>query len=204
MEASMKICRLCGKSFLSYTIVDGKTVKGLSKRKCCYGCVPLGQKDHKHTNIDINIFLTVVKNSLTIREALLKMGLCGSGSNQYVWFKKMVKLWNVDISHFQPYAHSEKNGSNKKRPLEDILIKNSPYISTRHLKVRLVKEGVFEDKCYACGISKSYNGLPIVMQLHHKNGDRGDNRKENLTLLCPNCHTQTENYGSRKSHASLA
>jgi hypothetical protein len=34
--------------------------------------------------------------------------------------------------------------------------------------------------------------------LHHVNADRLDNRVENLQLLCPNCHSQTETFGGRK------
>lgn len=33
-----------------------------------------------------------------------------------------------------------------------------------------------------------------MLQLEHKNGDRCDNRLENLELLCPNCHSQTKTY----------
>jgi 5-methylcytosine-specific restriction endonuclease McrA len=35
------------------------------------------------------------------------------------------------------------------------------------------------------------------MALHHINGDRLDNRLENLELLCPNCHSQTETFAGR-------
>ena len=38
------------------------------------------------------------------------------------------------------------------------------------------------------------------MQLHHVNGDGRDNRLDNLELLCPNCHSQTETYGGRNGH----
>jgi hypothetical protein len=37
------------------------------------------------------------------------------------------------------------------------------------------------------------------MALHHINGDRFDNRVENLELLCPNCHSQTDTFGGRNS-----
>lgn len=33
------------------------------------------------------------------------------------------------------------------------------------------------------------------MALHHVNGDGLDNRLDNLQILCPNCHSQTPNFG---------
>jgi 5-methylcytosine-specific restriction endonuclease McrA len=38
------------------------------------------------------------------------------------------------------------------------------------------------------------------MALHHRNRDGNDNRIENLEYLCPNCHSQTPNYGGRNGH----
>jgi predicted HNH restriction endonuclease len=38
----------------------------------------------------------------------------------------------------------------------------------------------------------------IPLELDRINGDRTDNRKENLRLLCPNCHALTETYRGKK------
>jgi 5-methylcytosine-specific restriction endonuclease McrA len=65
-----------------------------------------------------------------------------------------------------------------------------------HLKVRLIAAGLLENVCAECGID-SWRGAPLSLALHHVNGDGKDNRLENLMLLCPNCHSQTENFAGR-------
>lgn len=62
----------------------------------------------------------------------------------------------------------------------------------------LIKAGYKENKCECCGINE-WNGKPITLQLHHKNGNPRDNCLENLEVLCPNCHSQTDNYGSKNA-----
>lgn len=59
------------------------------------------------------------------------------------------------------------------------------------------------EKCEECGwCKKRGSDQKIPVQLHHKNGDTSDNRLENLTILCPNCHSLTENYcGKNKANS---
>jgi DNA-binding transcriptional ArsR family regulator len=65
-----------------------------------------------------------------------------------------------------------------------------------HLKNHLFNAGLKENRCEICGISE-WRGAPLTMALHHVNGDGRDNRLENLRILCPNCHGQTENFAGR-------
>jgi len=64
------------------------------------------------------------------------------------------------------------------------------------LKRRLLAEDGAVYACEWCEISE-WRGRRLSLSLHHLNGDGTDNRRENLLLLCPNCHSQTENYGGR-------
>lgn len=86
------------------------------------------------------------------------------------------------------------NEGNSTLPLAS---KDSSYNRTK-LKERLFSEGIKECKCECCGISE-WQGKPISLQLHHING----NRLENLQILCPNCHSQTDNFSSKKRDLSI-
>lgn len=50
---------------------------------------------------------------------------------------------------------------------------------------------------------RSRNSRKLTLELHHKNGIHKDGRLENLTFLCPNCHSQTRSFRQRKEDAPL-
>lgn len=65
------------------------------------------------------------------------------------------------------------------------------------IKSYLLRYLNFEPKCDVCGIM-TWNGLPLTLELHHKNQNHLDNRLENLQLLCPNCHSQTKGWRNKE------
>ncbi len=81
----------------------------------------------------------------------------------------------------------------RRMPLERILAESRSRFS---VKKRLLEAGVLENSCDECGI-RDWRGLPLSIQLHHRNGVRDDHRLENLLMLCPNCHSQTSTFGIR-------
>lgn len=85
-------------------------------------------------------------------------------------------------------------------PIEQLL---SGRRSRNHVKQRLVQEGLLHPVCADCGIS-TWRDRPLALALHHVNGDPHDNRLENLQLLCPNCHSQTDNFAGRNRRARSA
>jgi hypothetical protein len=60
------------------------------------------------------------------------------------------------------------------------------------IKKLLMKEQ--ESKCFTCGLESVWNGYKLVLQLHHKDGNSKNNKRENICLLCPNCHSQTDTF----------
>jgi len=80
--------------------------------------------------------------------------------------------------------------------LSDLLVAGRRQTNRSHLKRRLIKAGVKENRCEICGLTE-WMGRPLPIELHHVNGDGHDNRLENLQLLCGNCHSQTDNWGGR-------
>jgi hypothetical protein len=112
---------------------------------------------------------------------------------------KLVNEYQIDITHFtgQGYLKGGSHNWGLKIPLEEILVENSTYLNTNTLRKRLIKCEIFEKKCYCCNCI-TWLDKPIPLELEHKNGDRTDNRIDNLTLLCPNCHAFTPTYRRSK------
>jgi len=141
----------------------------------------------------IEEFTSIINNSITIKEVILKLGL-NYVSSHYKTINARIKEEGIDISHFNPTAN--RKPSIEKTPLNNILVENSTY--SRHLlKPRLIEEGLLEEICESCGIGSEWNGEPLSLQLDHINGVNDDNRFDNLRFLCPNCHSQTETFGAR-------
>lgn len=65
----------------------------------------------------------------------------------------------------------------------------------RHKYLALFKD---MEVCEECGQGATWNGKKLTMQIDHINGNNADHRLENLKVLCPNCHTQTPTWGTRK------
>ena len=129
---------------------------------------------------------------------LEKLGIPKSGCN-YRTLKNKAKKYGIDTSHFNYEYARTHNGVRmlKNRNNEDIFSYGSR-INKSNLKKEYIKRILNgEYKCECCGITE-WNGKPIVLQIHHKDGDNKNNTVENLQLICPNCHSQTNNFSNKK------
>jgi len=134
----------------------------------------------------------LISKHSSIRQMLESIGVNSNGSGAYKTLRIHCDRIGVHLPKFKTNGRFSFSTSDK-MPLEDILIANSTYQNRSSLKRRLVNEGVLKYRCEECGI-KEWNNKPISLQLEHKNGVNNDNRLGNLSLLCPNCHSQTTTF----------
>ena len=144
-----------------------------------------------------------VEQSKSKANVLRLLGLRPVGGN-YKTIDRIISENNIDTSHFtgkgwnvglqfKPY----KEFSN-----DEVFVENSKYKSVWRLRERYKKlKGI--NHCEICGI-KEWLGNPIALEIHHRNGVNTDNRLENLIVLCPNCHSQTDNYRGKAKLSALS
>lgn len=142
-------------------------------------------------------YISLIKESLSLREVCLKAGLVVTTGN-YDTLKRIIKDNNIDISHFKRCSLGIYK---EPKELKDYLVENST-IKSHKLKNRLFKEQIKEQKCECCGLTE-WMGKPINLQLHHINGINTDNRLENLQILCPNCHSFTDNFSGKNQKNNI-
>lgn len=126
-----------------------------------------------------------IKNSLALKES----------------YKNGIKK-----SNYQNLPQDSKNKMAWSRgklliPDEIIFSENSSY-STGVVKERILKLQLLQYKCDICGIS-NWNGNDLVLELDHKDGNNRNNLLSNLRFLCPNCHSQTDNFRGRNVNNGL-
>ena len=77
--------------------------------------------------------------------------------------------------------------------------KESGSVDTGYMSAR-IRRFLFEkynNSCQICGWNKEHPSThKVPLQIHHIDGDCKNNKKENLQLLCPNCHSLTETFGA--------
>ena len=140
-----------------------------------------------------------ISSSFSLRESLKKLRIAPSGGN-YQTLKNALVFFKIDNSHFTGRGHLKgKTHNYTTRPLESILVFGK-YENTFRLKTRLIKEGLKDRHCENCRRRK-WLGEEIPLELHHKDGNRKNNQRSNLELLCPNCHALTDNYRGKNIKA---
>lgn len=145
---------------------------------------------------------TVTKDKLIeiLKECYTKADLCRvldlkpTGGN-YRKIDQLIKTYNLTWDNYlgRSYKKGKHVQGTKHMSLEEICVKDSTYTNTTTLKNRLIKAGLKSNCCEICGFSDK-------IELHHINGNPRDHRLENLQILCPNCHSKTDNFRAHNFH----
>ena len=131
-----------------------------------------------YKGIDIQEFKELVNNSYSIADVGKRLGI------SEIACRLLARALGVQTTCRRKnkglYKHTQQS-------VRDMYLSNKFSISSTSLRVLLERTGIKEHKCERCGLT-AWQGYPIRLDLHHKNGNHYDNSENNLMLLCPNCH----------------
>lgn len=141
----------------------------------------------KWKNFSIEEIEKIIKESLSYSEVCRKLGYADKSGNITRIKNKINNEWKIDTSHFLSQSWNKNNYNYDKFKKNTRLKRSSTFDSLIFIRGR---------KCEQCGLEE-WLEKPINLEVHHIDGNRSNNSLDNLQLLCPNCHSYTENF--RKS-----
>jgi 5-methylcytosine-specific restriction endonuclease McrA len=139
----------------------------------------------------------LVAQAYSIAEVLRLLNLRQAGGN-HSHISRRIRHYGFDTSHFRGQAHNRGQVGQRKNAAELLIEKPEFAGRTRAVLLRrALGEIGTPPQCAICGTEGVWRGAPLRLEVDHINGRHNDNRPENLRLLCPNCHSQTETYCAR-------
>ncbi|MFE7166333.1 HNH endonuclease [Streptomyces sp. NPDC057616] len=137
-----------------------------------------------------------VEGASSLAETLRALGMEPYNSRLRTQLRRWIAEDGLDISHFLGRAHRRgKPGTVPLRRAADILVRHD---GTRRTRTHLLRRALLEvgqaEECAECGTGPEWLGRPTTLEIDHINGDWSDDWRENLRLLCPNCHAITSTW----------
>ena len=152
----------------------------------------------KRINVSDEQIVDAAKNSLSGAAAAVKLGI------KYDTFRVHAKRLGVFNPNPSGKGITKSINDDRKFVLQNILEGKHPQYSTGKLKRRMIEDNLLKNICSECNVSE-WNEKKLVMQLDHIDGNSRNHRLNNLRMLCPNCHSQTDTYcGKNKTKQNKA
>ena len=137
----------------------------------------------RYTTYTKELLEPVIKSSTSFAECCRKLNISDKGGS-IATIQRNVEKFKIDTSHMLHQAHNKGKEfvmfENLQRPV--------------NIKKRLLKDHGYA--CWHCKLD-SWQNQPIPLELDHIDGDNRNNSRDNLRLLCCNCHALTPTWRSR-------
>ena len=131
-----------------------------------------------------------VENSRCYSDVFRQLGIKINGGS-YVWIKRLVAKFEINISHFLSASEIANEKSCKNKIERDYLtddISKDYRVQSGRLYNFMTSHGV-EYQCSKCNLTE-WLGIPLRLDVDHIDGNSLNNNINNLQFLCPNCHRQ--------------
>jgi hypothetical protein len=155
----------------------------------------------KYSDEELTNAVSAAKN---VSDALRRLGDRPDGHRARELLRRTKKL-GIPTAHLTnpPQPPQPPTGGTKRVSAENLLVR-LPKGSARTKGARLTKALIETGVAYVCAedgcnVAGSWLGKRMVLQVDHVDGDGDNNLRTNLRSLCPNCHSQTENFSGRKN-----
>jgi hypothetical protein len=142
--------------------------------------------------------------SISLAGVLRRLGVPETGFAR-TRLRRDLAAYGIDTGHFTGQGYARGVPSPHRLSADRILRRKESgeqRTKTAQLRRALDDLGV-PHVCAGCGLGDVWQGRRLVLEIDHVNGDRLDNRRENLRYLCPSCHSQTASFANR-SHRPAA
>lgn len=191
-ESKRVFCLNCGKEIFGH---DRKSRKFCSK-SCAATYNNTKRKHTEEAKLKIANKLRKERNTTTETKPLKPTLYCKNcnkilKSNQLHFCSKKCRIEYNEVAYseyIKRWLNGEENGNFPSMKIHNYVKR---YLMEKH-----------NNCCQECGwgVTNEHTGR-VPLQIHHIDGDCTNNREDNLQLLCPNCHSLTENFGSRNKNS---
>ena len=149
---------------------------------------------------DLDQQKTYIINCLLVEQKSISE-ICVELNCKYDTLRSRIKKWLPEYVPDNTKKLKTYAGKNKWSSLEEYVNSKGKNCKRTILHRLLIEK--YGDVCSECGMQSFWNGKYLRLQVDHIDGECYNNSISNLRLLCPNCHSQTETFSSKKSLARV-
>lgn len=130
------------------------------------------------------------------RDVVRALGLSTTSAGNWTTVKTHIQRLNLDTSHFKPRNTNTSAAVLATRKSDEEVFCENSAVARSQVRKRILAERPRKCQNPLCGI-ETWLGEDVPLELEHINGVGNDHRRENLLLLCPNCHALTPTWRGR-------